>query len=341
MRVTDARLIQLRDFCQLEAWVTLESIPSDPFLLWYRFPLDYVTAVSARLNDAFVAALLTPAMKLGERLRIEGAVSGQLMQSLPLLQAIYQQWNAGLSIIPVDPSGLDHSPAHEERARRVSLFFSLGVDSFYSLLKNNRDHPDDEKTIEDLLFVRGLDIAIDDPKVDDLFGMSVLNARRVADQFRKKLLVGSTNLRHFTDRFVNWGKTCHGAALASIALALGEGFTEVNIASSYHWENLFPWGSHPRLDPLWSNGKLLLSHDGCEATRLDKTRLVSEHPIALETLRVCYENPDSLYNCGTCRKCLRTMVELHHCGALDRCRTFPQNPGIKDILENIKHNLIE
>jgi hypothetical protein len=331
MRVTDARLIRLRDYCQLEARVTLESIESDPFLLWYRFPLDYISAVSAKLSDAFVAALLTPAMALGERLRIEGVVSGQLVQSLPQLQAIYQEWNAGLSIISVDSSGLDHSAAHEGRARRVSLFFSLGVDSYYSLLKNDRDHPGDEKTIDDLLFVRGLDIAIDDPKVDDLFGMSVLNANRVADQFRKKLIVASTNLRLFTNRFVNWGTTCHGAGLASIALALGEGFTEVKIASTYHWEELFPWGSHPQLDPLWSNGRVVLAHDGCEATRLDKTRLVSRHPIALETLRVCFENPDSLYNCGKCKKCLRTMDELQQCGALERCRTFPQNPSITEV----------
>ena len=166
-------------------------------------------------------------------------------------------------------------PRTEGRARRVSLFFSLGIDSFYSLLKNHRDHPGDEKTIDHLLFVRGLDIAIDDPKVDDLFTMSVRNAKKVADQFGKTLVVASTNLRHFTNRFVSWGKTCHGAALASIALALSEGFTEVKIASTYDWEHLFPWGSHPQLDPLWSNGKVVLTHDGCEATRLDKTHLVS------------------------------------------------------------------
>ena len=77
MRVTDARLIRLRDFCQFEAWVTLESVKSDPFLLWYRFPLDYMTAINSGLNDALVATLLTPAMALGERLRIEGVVSGQ------------------------------------------------------------------------------------------------------------------------------------------------------------------------------------------------------------------------------------------------------------------------
>ena len=64
MRVTDARLIQLRDFCQFDAWVALESVQTDPFLLWYRFPLDYMTAVNRGLHDAFVAALLTPAMAL-------------------------------------------------------------------------------------------------------------------------------------------------------------------------------------------------------------------------------------------------------------------------------------
>src|SRR6201996_6502508 len=135
MRVTDARLIELRGFCQFEAWVTLESVQTDPFLLWYRFPLDCMTAVNSGLNDAFVAVLLTPAMALGERLRIEGVVSGRLMQSLPRLQAIYQEWNEGLAIISVESFVLDHSAAPEGRARRVSLFFSLGVDSSYSLFK--------------------------------------------------------------------------------------------------------------------------------------------------------------------------------------------------------------
>jgi hypothetical protein len=155
--------------------------------------------------------------------------------------------------------------------------------------------------------------------------MSVRNAKKVADQFGKTLVVASTNLRHFTNRFVNWGKTCHGAGLASIALALSDGLMEVKIASTYDWEHLFPWGSHPQLDPLWSNGKVVLTHDGCEATRLDKTHLVSRHPIVLETLRVCFENPDSLYNCGKCKKCLITMDGLQQCGALERCGTFPQN----------------
>jgi hypothetical protein len=173
----------------------LESVQTDPFLLWHRFPLEYMTAVDSRLNDTFVAALLTSAMALGEGLRIEGVVSGRLMESLPRLQAIYQDWNEGLSIISVESSGLDYSAAPEGCASRVGLFFSLGIDSFYSLLKDHRDHPGDGTVIDHLVFVRGFDIAVDDPRVDGLFTTSIRNAEKVADQFGKSLVVAATNLR--------------------------------------------------------------------------------------------------------------------------------------------------
>jgi len=140
----------------------------------------------------------------------------------------------------------------------VGLFFSLGVDSFYSLLKNNRDHPSDEKTIDDLLFVRGLDIAIDDPKVDDLFGMSVLNAKRVADQFaRSYSLPRQIFVILLTDSSIGQDLSRRGAR--EYRARTWRRITEVNIASTYDWEHLFPWGSHPKLDPLWSMDVVIVS----------------------------------------------------------------------------------
>ena len=40
-------------------------------------------------------------------------------------------------------------------------------------------------------------------------------------------------------------------------------------------------------------------------------------------LRVCWENRDGSYNCGTCKKCLRTMIALRIAGKLDACETLP------------------
>src|SRR5262249_62192147 len=104
---------------------------------------------------------------------------------------------------------------------------------------------------------------------------------------------------------------------------------------------LFPGVSHPRLILLCSKGRVFLPHVGGELPRLEKTRLVSEHPIALETLRVCWENPDSLYNCGKCKKCLVTMDQLQRCGALERCGTFPQIPRIKAVFASLGGVLTE
>jgi hypothetical protein len=334
MKVSEIRMSPAVDNCRLEARVWPRITDTAPFQLWYQFPLNCYECYDVTPCDAIVAALLTPAMAVGEPLRIQGAISRKMMKAIPRLQAIYKEWNEGFSIIPVEADVVDHPPATPGRARRVGLFFSLGIDSFYSLLKNCREHPDDAETITDLLFVRGFDIPIDNPLLDDMFAVAVANAQRVADELGKSLVVVATNVRRLTARFADWGTTCHGAALASVALALGQTFRKVYIASTYDWAHLIPWGSHPHLDPLWSNGEVTLEHDGCEATRLDKTRLVAMNPTALQTLRVCFENPDALYNCGKCQKCLVTMIALQACGALDRCTTMPHDPRIVELLRS-------
>src|SRR5262249_54154050 len=144
----------------------------------------------------------------------------------------------------------------------------------------------------------------------DLFPLVLESSHEVAQALSREVLPVTTNIRDFTDAHVDWG-IYHGAALASVALALQPMFRQMHIASTRAYDRLIPWGSHPLLDPLWSTESLALSHDGCEARRLEKVQLIAGSPIALSTLRVCWENPDNAYNCGRCEKCLRTMIALH------------------------------
>lgn len=143
-----------------------------------------------------------------------------------------------------------------------------------------------------------------------------------------RLLNVETNLRSLSDEYVSWGMY-HGAALASVALAAASLFRKVYIPSSYSYAELFLWGSHPLLDPLWSTEATTLVHDGCEAGRLEKIMRISAHDAARQHLRVCWENVAQQYNCGTCEKCLRTMIGLRIAGALERCSTFdrPLDPA--------------
>ena len=58
---------------------------------------------------------------------------------------------------------------------------------------------------------------------------------------------------------------------------------------------------------------------------------VGRSPVALEHLRVCWENLEGAYNCGRCEKCIRTMVNLTVAGALDRCQTFDRELDLFEI----------
>ncbi|NQU11400.1 hypothetical protein HQ590_11450 [bacterium] len=292
-----------------------------PFELFIRYPGACQAALSLTNGDPFLAAFFAPAMVTGEPLRIAAAVSPRLLAGAAAVQSIYLCWQQSLSRVTIEASPRRFADAIPP-GTRTGLFFSLGVDSFYSLFKNWRRHPVGDQAVDDLLLVHGLDIFVGKGN-DPLFPAVHANAEQVAQTLGKRLVRISTNLRDFTDKLVAWGPLYHGAALASLALGLGSVYRQATIAATHSYDQLFPWGSHPVLDPLWSTESLTFIHDGCEARRVDKTRLIAEHPVALETLRVCFHNPENAYNCGCCEKCLRTMMGLHIVGALGRCQTLP------------------
>jgi hypothetical protein len=157
------------------------------------------------------------------------------------------------------------------------------------------------------------------------------NARRVGCGLGKEVLPVATNLRDFGSRFVDWRSLYYGAFLASIGLALRKYFKKIRIASPHSYSQFIAEqivdGSHPMLDPLWSTESTSFVHDGSEARRLDKVRFISQFPIALQTLRVCFIHSygDVPYNCGCCDKCLRTMIALHMAGMLSKSETFPHS----------------
>jgi hypothetical protein len=122
----------------------------------------------------------------------------------------------------------------------------------------------------------------------------------------------------------------HGGALIASALALGPLLGRIHIAASTTYDRLYPWGSHPLLDPLWSTETLTVIHDGCELNTIDKTRVIAElrPDLVMATLRPCagYGNG---YNCGACMKCLRTMLDLLQFGFLEECDTLPHEIDIE------------
>lgn len=323
MLISDVRVTEQRPGVELAATIRCNTgwvCNGEPFRLWYRFPHEWAPFVDAECGDAFLAACLPPAMVLGEPLEIDGAVSPQLLRATEDIQAILRAWNPKLHEVDLKAAARRVS-APPLRAPRVGLFFSLGVDSSYCLLKNLARHPSDAETITHLITVIGFDLYV---RENATFPEVHRNVHQVADACGTQHVVAWTNVREFGDQMADWPYLYHGAAAASVGLALGEAFGRIHIAATTTYDMLYEFGSHPLLDPLWSTETLRFVHDGCEANRMQKVRRIAASPLILDRLRVCVgDRGPEVYNCGRCWKCLMTAIALRMTGALNRCPTLP------------------
>lgn len=264
-------------------------------------------------GEALLALALLAGMKSGASIALERAVSPRVWRSLSTIQDVLATWYPELRRVSVDGSAsLPLQPVRNDRG--VACFFSGGVDSFYSLLKHR-------SRITHLVFVYGFDIGLD---ALDLRSQVSKRLRQASQELELPLVEIETNLRQFYEgNELPWGQHSHGAALATVALLLHQVFREVIVAASNSYADLHPWGSHPLLDILWSSEATEIVHDGCEADRMAKIVEISRSDVAMRHLRVCWENRDGKYNCGTCDKCLLTAAALSMTGALERCETLP------------------
>jgi hypothetical protein len=257
-----------------------------------------------RTGDALLAFLLPIAMATGSRLSIKDEVDERLMRSQERVQEILSFWFRNLKRVSVDAATIRRQPG-----RNVSSFFSGGVDSTYTALQHRAE-------LTQLVFVHGFDIDHDQEALRVEISQRLGKA---AGTLGIPLVEISTTLRELSDGFVGW-TSYHGAALAGIAHMLDSSISIV--PASHTYADVFEWGSHPLLDPLWSSGCVQVEHDGANVSRPEKIRTIVRDRDALGWLRVCYRNPDQAYNCGRCEKCLRTMLSLHALGALEQAPTF-------------------
>lgn len=282
--------------------------------LFFKVPAKFEQYVCADASS-FAAALLLPCMKLGEDLVVEDSISARLYAGMNNITRIVAGWGIGLSPINVVAADLVPDEVHSGSS---AAFFSGGVDSFYTYLS----HQNGSRPITHMLLVNGFDI---DPGNPELWNATMSRMRNIAGEAHATLVEIETNLRSLTDPILSWDYS-HGGGLAAVALCVRRGLSHVYIPSTLDAAHLCPLGSHPDIDHLWSTEALAVSHDGADVSRVEKVdRQIAHSPLALKHLRVCYANAKGAYNCGKCRKCLLTMVNLYLAGALDRAVTFPDN----------------
>jgi len=299
--------------------------------VWVRSP----DAALTPSPEALVALFLLPASRAGRPLRVPGRLDPRFAAGLREVQRLAEAW-WGLAPVAVaddagpvagHPARAPDPPPSPPEAGAAALCFTGGVDSFYSLLGA-------QESFRSLVFVRGFDL----PRS---LGAGVLDGaerrvRAVAERLGLAPLVVETNLReHPLVRKLSW-EIVHGGALAGVGHLLAGSIGSLAISASYpaSWKGA-RWGSHGRLDPLWSSSRLTLRHVGDELFREEKLRRIATDDVVREHLRVCWEAPTPDGNCGRCEKCLRTRLILARHHPHLRVQTLPPSHTLPDDLARL------
>jgi hypothetical protein len=259
----------------------------------------------------FVPIALMLAMRRGEPLGVDGAVSSTLLATLPTVQEMLSAWCPTFTRVPVRVGEIAAAVAPAEGR---ACCFSRGVDSTYSAA---RPRPPGEE-LTHLVYCDGLDPSYSAATSE----ARIAAAHAAASVVGLPLIVTRTNSAEVLFHVIDHADS-YGAALAMVALSLAPAIGRFAIAPSRDYNSLVPRGAHPLLDPLWSSDRLMVSHDSMALDRPGKVRwLVENRPDLSPHLHVCWET-DAAANCGRCMKCTTTALLLEIAGGLEQAGSLP------------------
>jgi hypothetical protein len=285
------------------------SAPVDNRELWFEIP--EVGELPATLGDSFMIMGLAVAMLRNEPLVVseQNPVSPMLLEHLLEVQRILSCWNPKFQRIPIHAATTSPSPS----TGKVGSMYSGGVDSMQTLLHHQTE-------VSEAIFIGGFDFDIDSEQMR----YAIERGQRVLAILQKPLVMVYSN------QFA-WGRDSgvgrnfwYSSYLAAASLFFR--FERVLIPSSYTYAELGPRGSHLILDHLWSNGTTRFQHVDAEFRRSQKIAQIASDPRFVDELHVCWRNP--LTNCGSCGKCVRTMIVLELLGLEG---PFPRRVTAKDV----------
>lgn len=270
--------------------------------IWFQMPHEVPLLLSA---EPFIAAALLEAMYTGQDIEVDCsvAVSRQLAENLTDLQAVFHCWNDELKIVGIHASLLGEG----KKFGRVGSFYSAGVDSSFTLCRK----------MSEITHLMLMDV-FDGQALGYEWESLVERQSQFVDALGKRLIPIRSNVRNYAEgKKISWD-FMHGLIISSIGSFFG--FDRVYVPSSHTYRELFPWGSHPLTDPMWSTESMRVIHEGAGARRWEKVKSLTQHQRMLDNLHVCWRT--KIGNCGECPKCIRTMLALHLLGA--RSKAIPE-----------------
>lgn len=339
MIVSNLNLLKEAGTVRAEATIAWEAKEAPPFRLFVQAEDRHEDRLWPDPN-AFLVACILSAWDAGERrVRVEGALCPTLCQQIKAPIALLDSWypnDFGTPPVIESTQGVEALRPFRDGS---ACLLSCGIDSLGSLRANLLQYPPGHPAA----VKAGILIAHQKNPAESreaLLGAArgrLPAAREISADAHIDAIPVCTNIWWLNPDGYFFSDKSHGAQLASIASFFSRGFQRAYIAASFFSPYLHvPWGSHPLLDNYFSTAHFQIVHHGVEMTRLAKTKLAAEWPVALQNIRVCANDNSGSSNCGTCEKCIRTMITLVALGKLGECRSFPRRDVDVELLEYIE-----
>lgn len=340
MRIENLRSERTGDRARVAATVVWEDCDRPRHEVYFETVEPFDEGLTCNPH-AFLVGCAIPAMHYGEeRVYIDAEICPELRIGLETAMSWLRHWfyEPGKGLVRIEAKTRSDLP-HPRTPERAGFFFSGGIDSYATLRANRLNFPPEHPwSLKDGLVVYGLEI--DAPEAYQLVANML---QEVAPKAGLTLVPVYTNLylnyrqEDAENQFNFWKYEFQGAVFAAIAHAFARRLTVVSVASGDDIPNIYPYGTHPLLDPNYGSIDLRIRHDGIIRSRLERTKLVAEWDLALQHLRVCNQirkyRPGRL-NCGRCEKCVRTMLALVALGALDRTDAFPEKDLTAEVVRS-------
>jgi hypothetical protein len=324
LRMTTAAEAMLPGCVRLVGEITYDAAGMSPDQLWFEVPAD-LAGLPAQSGNAWLLALLPLAVQLEEPLRLPSPVDPQLLRGAEEIMRVWSRWVPGWRPVPIEaPLAAPHSDP--DLAGRTGLFFTAGVDSFFTAY-----HYDEaaaarpalgRQRVDDLIYVWGYDIRLDRPEA---FARKRQKLGDLATALGKRLIVIASNYRDTRLGSVDWALISHGPALGAAGLLLESRHRSILISGSAAYDCTKPLGSHPFIDSRMSTTRTAFTDYGNGFSRSDKVAWLAGRDLALRNLQVCWRSGNES-NCGRCEKCYRTQLILEICGVREQATSFP--PGV-------------
>jgi hypothetical protein len=324
MIIHPPEIIQEKGEIKISARIeTSKVIPHFPDTLWFSFPESYKPYITPR-SEAFLLAMLIPAMYFNENIEVRGTISPKLAFNLQEFIYIYHQC---LGLHRVNFSATEFKAFEPERKpEAVLLSFSGGVDSMFTLYSNlPENQPIKEAGVTHGLLIHGFndfDIPLEDTAY---FNRVYPRYQKLFNDLGLELLTAKTNTYKFSKFRIDWniGHTPTMAAFAYLLSNLVRVFYRASHEDYTHGKTF----AHRFMSNhmLSSETFDFVSHTP-RNNRVEKLEVLAQWPLAYDNLRVClaWDKTGIDLNCCKCYKCLATMIFLDILGVYEKFTTFEQ-----------------